>query len=89
MHGIGLVGLCSEEVLELIAEEHPQKYQEYIAVVQEREFQATHCACMYIIAHVYQPITTVTVCISIPARSLIFLAVPQLCVSCLQRATIP
>ena len=24
-----------------MAEEHPQKYQEYIAVVQEREFQAT------------------------------------------------
>ena len=42
-HGthVGLVGLCSEEVQELMAEEHPQKYQEYIAVVQEREFQAT------------------------------------------------
>ena len=24
-----------------MAEEHPQKYQEYIAIVQEREFQAT------------------------------------------------
>ena len=38
---VGLVGPCSEEVLELMVEEHPQKYQEYIAVVQEREFQAT------------------------------------------------
>jgi hypothetical protein len=37
----GLVDLCSEEVLELMAEDYPQKYQEYIAVVQEREFQAT------------------------------------------------
>ena len=37
----GLVGLCSEEVLELMAEDYQQKYQEYIAVVQEREFQAT------------------------------------------------
>ena len=40
-HHSGLVGLCSEEVLELMAEDYPQKYQEYIAVVQEREFQAT------------------------------------------------
>ena len=40
-YDIGLVGLCSEEVLELMAEDYPQKYQEYIAVVQEREFQAT------------------------------------------------
>ena len=39
--GTGLVGLCSEEVLELMAEDYPQKYQEYIAVVQEREFQTT------------------------------------------------
>ena len=41
MHCTGLIGLCSEEVLELMAEDYPQKYQEYIAVVQEREFQAT------------------------------------------------
>ena len=27
--------------MELMAEDYPQKYQEYIAVVQEREFQAT------------------------------------------------
>ena len=40
-HDTGLVGLCSEEVLEVMAEDYPQKYQEYIAVVQEREFQAT------------------------------------------------
>ena len=37
----GLVALRSEEVLELMALEHPHKYQEYQTVLQEREFQAT------------------------------------------------
>ena len=38
---VGLVALPSEEVLELMADDYPQKYKEYIAVIQEREFQAT------------------------------------------------
>ena len=37
----GLVALRSEEVLELMAEEYPRKYEEYQAILQEREFQAT------------------------------------------------
>ncbi len=35
----GLVALRGEEVLELMAEDYPHKYQEYQAVLQEREFQ--------------------------------------------------
>ena len=38
---LGLVALPSEEVLEVMGDDYPQKYKEYIAVVQEREFQAT------------------------------------------------
>ena len=30
----------SDEVLELVADEYPKKYEEYMNVVQEREFQA-------------------------------------------------
>ena len=36
----GLVAVCSDEVLELMAGEFPRKYEEYMDVVQEREFQA-------------------------------------------------
>ena len=36
----GLVALRVEEVLELMAEDYPHKYQEYQAVMQERELQA-------------------------------------------------
>ena len=38
---LGLVVLHSEEVLELMAEDYPEKDQEYQAVLQEREFQNT------------------------------------------------
>ena len=34
------MALRSEEVLELMADEYPKKYEEYQAVLQEREFQA-------------------------------------------------
>ena len=36
----GLVALRSEEVMEMMADDYAQKYRDYIAVVQEREFQA-------------------------------------------------
>ena len=36
---LGLVALCCEEVLELMAQNYPRKYQEYMEMVQEREFQ--------------------------------------------------
>ena len=32
--------MCSDEVMELMAGEFPRKYDEYMDVVQEREFQA-------------------------------------------------
>ena len=37
----GLVALCSEEVLEVMAEDHTQRYSEYVEVIREREFQET------------------------------------------------
>ena len=37
----GLVALVSDEVHELMAKDYSRKYQEYMDVVQEREFQAT------------------------------------------------
>ena len=37
----GLVALRSDEVMELMAEEYPQKYQEYMDVVEERQFKET------------------------------------------------
>ncbi|CAI8047966.1 PHD finger protein 10 [Geodia barretti] len=38
---MGLVAVRSEDVLEVMSEDFPDKYQEYMAVVQEREFQNT------------------------------------------------
>ncbi|KAL5474775.1 hypothetical protein EMCRGX_G026784 [Ephydatia muelleri] len=36
---MGLVALCSDQVLELMAADYPRKYQEYMDVLEEREFQ--------------------------------------------------
>lgn len=36
----GLVALSCDEVMELMAQDYSRKYQEYMDVVQEREFQA-------------------------------------------------
>ena len=36
---VGLVALCSEQVLEIMAADYPRKYQEYMDILEEREFQ--------------------------------------------------
>jgi hypothetical protein len=38
---MGLVAVRSEDVLEVMSEDFPEKYQEYMVVAQEREFQNT------------------------------------------------